>query len=143
MNGNRYAELARRRFESSRREAPPHLPVDRRALVGAVEQALRGRRRAVARWWAVGGVVAVAAAAAFVLVPRLERLRDHGSSISAARIDARRFTLATTGAVLDVGNAIDAPAQRELRIGTAEATSVVLERGGRLELLESGAVQRL
>src|SRR3954453_19290609 len=144
MNGNWYAELARRRFESSRREEPPHLPVDRRALVGAVEQALRARRRrrASARWWAAGGVVAGAAAAAFVLVPRLERLRDHGSSISATRIDARRFTVVATGAALDVGSAIDAPAQRDRRIGTAEGTSVVLEPGSRLETLESGAIQR-
>src|SRR3954465_5200194 len=160
MNGNWYAELARRRFESSRREAAPHLPVDRRALVGAVEQALRARRgrgaaarwwrggagvggrRAAARLWTAGGVVAVAAAAAFVLVPRLERLRDHGSSISATRIDARRFTVVATGAALDVGSAIDAPAQRELRIGTAEGTSLVLEPGSRLDMLESGAIQR-
>jgi hypothetical protein len=119
--------------------------VDRRALVGAVQQALRARRRrrAAARWWAAGGVVAVAAAAAFVLAPRLDWRRDRGSSVSTTRIDARRFTVVATGAALDAGSAIGAPAQRELRIGTAEGTALVLEPGSGVVVLESGATQRL
>src|SRR5690242_2938160 len=104
MNGTRYAELVRRRFQSSRREAPPALPANRRALVGAVEQALRARRRrrARVRWWAAGGVAAVAAACVFVLAPRLERGPDRVSFAPKASLDARRFRLTATGAALDV-----------------------------------------
>ena len=71
--GDRYAALARRLFLRHRREVSPRLPTDRRRLVAAVEQALRGRsrRRARARWLTSGAVVVAAAAAALVLVPRL------------------------------------------------------------------------
>lgn len=145
MNGTRYAELARRRFQSSRREAPPRLPANRPALIGAVEQALRARRRrrVSVRWWAAGGMAAVAAAATFVLAPRLERLRDRVSVAPSESIGARRFRLTATGVALDVGSAIAAPAEQELPIGTPEGTSVVLEPGSRLLVLESGATQRL
>ena len=145
MNGTRYAELVRRRFQSSRRETAPSLPANRRALVGAVEQALRARRRrrARVRWWAAGGVAAVAAACVFVLAPRLERGRDRVSFAPKASIDARRFRLTATGAALDVGGAIAAPLAQDLEIGTPQGTSLVLEPGSRLVVLESGVTQRL
>jgi len=145
MSNTRYAELASRRFQSSRQEAAPRLPANRRALVGAIAEALqsRRRRRAAVRWWAAGGVAAVAAAAVFVLAPRLEQLRNHVSSAPAGSSDARRFRLAATGAALDVGSVIAAPSGQELQIGTPQGTSLVLEPGSRLAVLESGATQRL
>jgi len=146
MTGNHhYAELARRRFESARRDAPPRLPADRRRLVGAVEQALRarGRRRTVARWWTAGGLVAVAAAAAFVLAPRFETRLGRSSSAPVAPVDPRRFTVLGTGTALDIGTALRAPAADELRIGTPEGTSLVLEPGSGLTIVEAGATQRL
>jgi len=145
MNGTHYAELVRRRFQSSRQEAAPLVPANRRALVGAVEQALRARRhrRARVRWWAAGGMAAVAAAAAFVLAPRLERLGDRASSAPSASLDARRFRLTATGAALDAGSTLVAPIEHDLDIGTPQGTSLVLETGSRLVVLEAGATQRL
>jgi hypothetical protein len=155
-----YAEVARRLVRRFREEPGPSLPSDRRRLVGAVEQALhaRARRNAQVRraGWVVSGLVA--SVAALVIVPRLVPGGHDGST---ARHAPRAFTVLgadTAAAMASIGGEapvpvrngmplreglrLVAPASGEVRVGTAEGTSLTLEPRGDLTVAEAGDTQR-
>jgi hypothetical protein len=172
MKGHKLADLAARAVRRARPEAPPSLPRDRRKLVAAVEGALRVQaRRRVARRWAVATAgVAVAAGFALFLVMGLgmgsfgSRGFRAGSTSVALRSDgaARARTLTVLGdgdeagailagarrvplqrgMTLEPGIRLVAPASGEVRVGTAEGTSLTLEANTELAVSEAGATQR-
>jgi ferric-dicitrate binding protein FerR (iron transport regulator) len=153
-----------RRLVRPRLEAPPDLPADERRLVAAVEQALRARarRRVLVRR---AGAVTFAAAAGLALVAGLRARPDHRASDAAPTIaagqgdhalkvlaegdatpgsalaDARTVPL-ERGMPVGVGLTLRAPASGEVRVGTADGTSLALEAGGQLTVTEAGATRR-
>lgn len=166
MKGQQYADVIRRLARKVRVEAPPSLPSDKRRLVSAVEQALRARarRRLVIRR---GASVAVALVAVFALVVGAGRLwRGAGGprvveSTGAARATRALMVLGTGGQALGAviegakppvalrrgmavgaGLTLRAPASGDVRVGTADGTSLALEGGGELAITESAATQR-
>jgi hypothetical protein len=165
VKGQNYADVIRRFARQTRVEAPPSLPPDKRRLVSAVEQALRARarRRLVVRR-GVGVTFAVAAALALVIGSgRLKRADAPIVSESAGAARAgRALTVLGTGDAapgaavegakppislkrgmsIGVGLTLRAPAAGEVRVGTADGTSLTLEAGGDLTFTESGATQR-
>jgi hypothetical protein len=145
--------------------APPDLPPNERRLVAAVEQALRARarRRVLVRR---AGAVTFAAAAALALfvglrarsganvayvVDGVEVVRGNraltvlgaGEATAGAALEAARPPVALRrGMPVGAGLTLRAPASGEVRVGTADGTSLALEAGGELTVTEAGATQR-
>jgi hypothetical protein len=153
MMREQYSEMARRWVRWLRPEAPPRLPVDRRRLVSAVEEALRARarQRTLVRWGGTAGGVAVAAAAALVIVIRLHpwggaagpATAQREAPAEAGRHDTIGITpLPPQGVSLEPGIQLAAPAASEVRIDAADGTALTLEPGGRLAVMEAGATRR-
>jgi hypothetical protein len=164
--GERYAEMIRRLVRLPDDEAAALPPADERRLVAAVEQALRARarRRALVRR-ATGATFAAAAALAVVAGWRVAAAwRPFGGTPAPAVVEGERAPRAltvlgpgdtTAGAVVagesvalkrgmpvGVGLTLRAPASGEVRVGTADGTSLALEAGGELTVTEAGATQR-
>jgi hypothetical protein len=159
------ADVAARAVRRARSEAPPSLPRDRRKLVAAVEGVLRTRaRHQVVRRWAVmtTGAAVAAGLALFVGMHRFQAgsagvaLRNDGaasartltvlgdvdeSEAGAILPGARRVPL-SRGMTLEPGIRLVAPPSSEVRVGTAEGTSLTLEAGAELTVSDASATQR-
>jgi hypothetical protein len=166
VKGQHYADVVRRLVRqaheerTAERSAGP--PADPARLVSAVEQALRARglRRVVARRAVAASVVTFAAAAALVLVvgPRWRRADEivatapararraltvlgGADEVGAAVLSGAPPVALRNGMAIAAGLTLRAPAAGEVRIGTADGTSLALE-GGELAVTEVGATQR-
>jgi hypothetical protein len=150
-----------RRLARPHLEAPPDVPADERRLVAAVEQALRARtrRRVLARR---AGALTFAAAAALAIVAGLRVRRGGEASVVAsgasgtraltvlgaddatasAALEGARPVALQRGMPIGAGLTLRAPASGEVRMGTADGTSLALEAGGELTVTETGATQR-
>jgi hypothetical protein len=153
-----------RRLARPHVSAPPDLRPDERRLVAAVEQALRARarrralvRRAGALTFAAAAAVAVfvglrarRAAEAPVVVDGVEMrgaraltVLGAGDATAGAALEAARPPVALKlGMPVGAGLTLRAPASGEVRVGTADGTSLALEAGGELTVTEAGATQR-
>ena len=158
-----------RRLVRPQLEAPADLPADERRLVAAVEQALRARARRrvlVRRASALAFTGAAAAAVVLVVGVRARQVRSENAAATvavngagargdrvltvlgdgdatpgSALADARAVPLAR-GMAVGAGLTLRAPATGEVRVGTADGTSIALEAGGELTVTEAGATQR-
>jgi ferric-dicitrate binding protein FerR (iron transport regulator) len=163
MSGTRpprldHADTVRRLVRRLKGERAPSLPSDRRRLVAAVEQALhaRARRRSFGRRaaWAATGLAA--AAAALLVVPRfltgsgdglvsrhaLTVLGADGAGAATASLDGRAPEPLRHGMRLREGLRLVAPPSGEVRVGTADGTSLALEPKSDLTVDEAGNTQR-
>jgi FecR protein len=163
VKGQHYADEIRQIVRRARIEAAPSPPSDKR-LVAAVEEALwaRSRRRILVRRRIS---LAVTVAAAFTLVAGARRIwRGTGASAVAESRSTARATRALTvlgtlgaafeganhespvalkrGMAVGAGLTLRAPASGEVRVGTDEGTSLVLESGGELTVDEAGTTRR-
>jgi hypothetical protein len=157
--GESYADVIRRLARRPDVEPAPRPPADERRLVAAVEQALRARarRRALVRG-AAGATFA--AAAGLIVAAGLRLYGDHAASTAldgASPRAPRALTVLGTGDAtgsegqsvtlkrgmpIGVGLTLRAPSSGEVRVGTADGTSLALEAGGELTVTEAGATQR-
>ena len=154
MRQTRYAETAARLLKRFRDEGQPGLPSDRAGLVAAVDHALRQRSRRrvlVRRGFAVGAAAVVVLAVGLigarrVLIATAPSGRPGSASLTVLSADAGGVT--KTGLSLHPGMAITAglrltaPAIAEVQIGTANGTSLSLERSSDLTVSEAGETQR-
>jgi len=166
MSGERYAEQARRWVRAARPEAPPRLPSDRHRLVGAVQGALRTRRRK--RMVVRSVTVLGAAAAALALVLTRPDVHGHLTAQAPAPAPAKASTHARDltvvrantdgssgialgedvvkpvrrGMMLQPGIQLVAPNAGDVQIGTAQGTLLTLEPGGTLTVTEATETQR-
>jgi hypothetical protein len=171
VKGQHYADVVRRLVREARPDlaspGPSGPPPGGERLVSAVEQALRARarRRAVGRRVLAGATVTFAAAAALALVAGY-RSRGAPETVAASTLAPKRSRALTviedaseaggavvanggsaavavkSGMPIAAGLTLHAPATGEVRIGTADGTSLALEGGGELAVTESGATQR-
>jgi hypothetical protein len=139
----------------------PALPIDRRRLVAAVEDALRARarRRTVLRR-ALGSSACVAAAAAVIVVAAGPR-REARDVTTASPLPLRALTVlgeapaggqviapdgsaqrATRGMIIGAGLRLLAPSSDQVRVGTADGTQLTLEPRADLAVVEAGHTQR-
>jgi FecR protein len=153
MSSERYADEARRWIRRLRPESSPRLPADRQRLVGAVQEALRTRRRRRTMVRMGAGLTAIAAA--LVLLARLDLVRapwqhvvrSGGAAIASAEkpgVDPRTLTVLGRDGKMTVTAGVElvAPSTGNVQIGTAEGTLLTLEPGGELAVTESTKTQR-
>jgi hypothetical protein len=152
MKQVRYAETAARLLRRFRDEGQPSLPLDRAGLVVAVDHALRRRSRRrvlVQRGLAVGAAavllavgligarrVLVATAPSYPAAPSLTVLSANAGGATKSGLSLR------PGMVITAGLRLTAPAIAEVQVGTANGTSLTLERSGDLTVAETDATQR-
>jgi ferric-dicitrate binding protein FerR (iron transport regulator) len=157
MMREQYADMARRWVRWLRPEAPPRLPIDRRRLVSAVEEALRerARYRTRVRWMTSVGTAA-AAAAALVLVVQFGPGRIWPSVPVAEQAPAPKVIeqapapigiaplppAPARGIDIEPGTQLVAPTGSEVHIDAADGTGLTLEPGGKLAVIERGATRR-
>jgi len=156
MMREQYADMARRWVRWLRPEAPPRLPIDRRRLVSAVEEALRerARYRTRVRWMTSVGTAAAAAAALVLVVqfgpgriwqrpPVAEQAPSPKVTDAPAPIGIAPLPAAPArGIDLEPGIQLAAPAGSEVHIDAADGTGLTLEPGGKLAVIERGATRR-
>ena len=161
MKGQHYADAIRQIVRRAPVEATPS-PLSDKRLVAAVEEALwaRSRRRVLVRR---GMSLALSIAAALAVVGgAVWKWRGTGApavaeSARPARANRALTVLGTLGAAFDgakppltlkrgmavgAGLTLRAPASGEVRVGTDDGTSLMLESGGELTVDEAGATQR-
>ena len=160
----RYAALARKILLRHRREAPVALLGDRRRTVAAVEQALARRARRVVVRRRVVQFGGIAAAAAIVLLAGVASQRRNPAPTVATRATPPGLTIlaapegsrsaglvygadangpglpqpAKGGLALGIGARVVAPEGAEVRLGTANGSSLSVERAGELGVKELG-----
>ena len=163
----RYAALARKILLRHRREAPVALLGDRRRTVAAVEQALARRARRVVVRRRVVQFGGIAAAAAIVLLAGVASQRRNPAPTVATRATPPGLTIlaapegsrsaglvygadangpglpqpAKGGLALGIGARVVAPEGAEVRLGTANGSSLSVERAGELGVKELGTTQ--
>jgi hypothetical protein len=168
----RYANLARKLLVQFRPDVPASLPSDRRRLVTSIELALARRaRKQLFRKQLIRGT-AIAAAAMLLLAGGLSISRflpapgAPAATATVARrdavkslrvLEANRNDAVSDGAVfaegaeprpvargmmLESGTRLVAPATNEVRIGSADGTTLTLEPGGELTVIEQSASRR-
>lgn len=159
----RYADVVRRLLRGRLAAPPSALPSDRRRLVAAVEEALRGRARRRAAMRRAGGVsLAVAAAVMFYVATRGGRLGPRDGGIAQDRTPPSHALTVLAGAptagqiigpdgtpgpvvrgvVVDAGLRLVAPPSGEVTVGTRDGTLLTLGPSGDLAVLEAGRTRR-
>jgi hypothetical protein len=150
----RHAETAARLLKRFRDEGQPSLPSDRAGLVVAIDHALRQRSRRgvlVRRGLAVGAAAAVILAFGVIgtrrgLVATAPTAHPAAASLTVLAADAGGATKSglslRPGMVITAGLRLTTPAIAEMQVGTANGTSLTLERSSDLTVDETGATQR-